>query len=374
MSPTSSEPIHPFATDEDFEAQIPQIMRRLEIITRRRVESAFAGAYQAIFQGQGMVFSDVRPYQPGDEVRWIDWNVSARMDDLYIKQFIEERERTVLVVWDASESMRLGQQHRSKRELAIELAMLFAMSANQNGDRVGLIIFTDKVEHFITPQRGRKHIMRMIQILLRFEPKTSHSNTQLKETLLFLQRTSPRHSIAFVLSDFIAPHEEGIWQMLKKQCECIPIWLTTPHESSLYPTVLDASSTQPSSWQKTWTGWPAALTLSFGFALWAFIQGGMAIWSAGIASLFCLGTTYALHAKKQTALCHVHDLETGESSYVDVGHTAFVEAYAQKAQQHRQTIQGNFRRLQLDLLELSTEEDYVPSLLRFFRQRQKRSH
>lgn len=363
--------------DQD-EPNIPQVMKRLEILTRRRVESLFAGAYQAVFQGQGMVFSDVRPYQPGDEVRWIDWNVSARMNDLYVKQFIEERERTVMLLYDASRSMVVGRHRRSKRELCAEVAMLLAMSASHNGDRVGMIIFSQQVDAFISPGRGKKHIMRMIQTMLSYKPAETTQHTDLKEALLFLNRVSPRHSISFVLSDFLAPHEEGVWQLLGKQHELIPIVFEAPQDHSL-PFAKEAkeapegalpalASPTPSAFEKWLPLGTGVLLLGASVAL------GGAFWLGGlIAFVICVLVTWLLQRDTAPAICQLQDAESQVPMVLDLQRSSTHKRFARIAQ-HREEQQTNqFRRLQTDAVTLSTEEDYMPPLLKFFRMRQRTS-
>src|SRR5438876_8289343 len=151
-------------------AEILKKIRTLEIKTRGLVETAFAGDYHSVFKGRGMNFEDVREYQPGDEIRTIDWNVTARLGTAYVKKFTEERELTVILVVDVSASGNFGSTTQSKRELAAEVACLLAFSAIRNNDKVGLILFTDRVELFIPPKKGRSHTLRLILELLFFDP------------------------------------------------------------------------------------------------------------------------------------------------------------------------------------------------------------
>src|SRR5438132_11227151 len=151
--------------------EILKKIRGLEIKTRALVETAFAGDYRSVFKGRGMNFEEVREYQPGDEVRTIDWNVTARMGDPFVKKFTEERELTVMLVVDVSASGEFGSVNLSKRELAAEVACVLAFSAIRNNDKVGLILFSDHVEHFSAPKKGRAHTLRMIRDISFFEPK-----------------------------------------------------------------------------------------------------------------------------------------------------------------------------------------------------------
>ena len=146
-------------------------IRRIELRTRRLVLDRFAGDYHSVFKGSGMEFDEVRPYQPGDEVRTIDWNVTARMNQPYIKRFVEARELTVMLVVDASASGDFGSTTRFKRDLSAELAAVVSFAATSNNDRVGLIVFSDRIELHIPPRRGRRHILRIVRELLAFEPK-----------------------------------------------------------------------------------------------------------------------------------------------------------------------------------------------------------
>ncbi|MGD8488442.1 MAG: DUF58 domain-containing protein [Anaerolineae bacterium] len=176
-------------------------IRRIEIRTRRMVNDSFAGEYQSIFKGRGMEFDEVRPYLPGDEVRTIDWNVTARMGHPYVKKFVEERELTVMLMVDASGSEDFASAGKFKRDLAAELAAVLSFSATTNKDKVGLMIFTDRVELYIPPRKGRRHVLRLIRELLAFEPE-GHG-TDIKRALDSMNQILKRRSIIFLVSDFI---------------------------------------------------------------------------------------------------------------------------------------------------------------------------
>ena len=176
-------------------------IRLLELRTRRLVDETMAGQYHSAFRGQGMDFDEVREYQPGDEVRAIDWNVTARMNHPFVKKFREERELTVLLVVDLSASGLFGSCDRSKRELAAEIACVLAFSAIRNQDRVGLVLFTETVEKYIPPRKGRRHVLRVIRDILCHEPK--HPGTSLNGALDFVNRVLPHRAIVLVLSDFL---------------------------------------------------------------------------------------------------------------------------------------------------------------------------
>ena len=176
-------------------------VRRLEIKTRALTNNIFAGEYHSAFKGRGMSFSEVREYQPGDDIRDIDWNVTARMNRPYVKVFEEERELTLMLVIDLSASQAFGTRVRTQRELAAEIAATLSFSAIQNNDKVGVIFFTDHVEKFIPPKKGRKHILYIIRELLSFQPKGQR--TDIGTALEYLMRVMTKRTITFVLSDFL---------------------------------------------------------------------------------------------------------------------------------------------------------------------------
>ncbi len=176
-------------------------IRLLELKTRRLVDETVAGQYHSAFRGQGMDFDEVREYQPGDDVRSIDWNVTARMNHPFVKKFREERELTVLLVVDLSGSGRFGSVDQSKREMAAEIACVLAFSAIRNQDRVGLVLFTEKVEKFIPPRKGRQHVLRVIRDILYYQP--TEVGTSLSGALEFVSRVLSHRAVVIVLSDFL---------------------------------------------------------------------------------------------------------------------------------------------------------------------------
>jgi uncharacterized protein (DUF58 family) len=181
-------------------AEILKKIRALEIKTKGLVQTAFAGDYHSVFKGRGMNFEDVREYQPGDEIRAIDWNVTARLGTAYVKKFTEERELTVVLVVDVSASGNFGSVSQSKRELAAEVACLLAFSAIRNNDKVGLLLFTDRVELFIPPKKGRSHTLRIIREILFFEPQGKATEPAL--ALDYLNKVVTRRAVVFFISDF----------------------------------------------------------------------------------------------------------------------------------------------------------------------------
>ncbi len=188
---------------EQKTAEILKKIRTLEIKTRGLVETAFAGDYHSVFKGRGMNFEDVREYQPGDEIRAIDWNVTARLGTAFVKQFTEERELTVMLIVDVSASGNFGSTTQSKRELAAEVACLLAFSAIRNNDKVGLLLFSDRVELFIPPKKGRSHTLRLIREILFFQPGGRGTAPAL--ALDYLNKIVTRRAVVFFISDFQAP-------------------------------------------------------------------------------------------------------------------------------------------------------------------------
>ncbi len=176
--------------------------RAIEVASRRLVDEQLAGQYHSVFKGRGLIFSDVRAYTPGDDVRSIDWNITARMNAPHVKQFVEERDRTVNLVIDMSASGLFGSRGTTKRELAAELAAVVAFSAISNHDRVGLAIVTDRVERYVPPKKGRRHVLRVIGEILAFRPASRGTN--LAAGLDFLAKVSRRRSVVFLASDFLA--------------------------------------------------------------------------------------------------------------------------------------------------------------------------
>lgn len=184
-------------------AEILRKIRALEIKTRGLVEAAFAGNYHSVFKGRGMNFEEVREYQPGDDIRAIDWNVTARLGNAFVKKFTEERELTVMLIVDVSASGDFGSTTQSKRELAAEVACLLAFSAIRNNDKVGLLLFTDRVELFISPKKGRSHTLRIIREILFFQPQGRGTDPAL--ALDYLNKILTRRAVVFFISDFQAP-------------------------------------------------------------------------------------------------------------------------------------------------------------------------
>jgi uncharacterized protein (DUF58 family) len=213
--------------------EILKKIRGLEIKTRALVETAFAGDYHSVFKGRGMNFEDVREYQPGDEIRAIDWNVTARLGSPFVKKFTEERELTVMLIVDVSASGDFGSTSQSKRELAAEVACLLAFSAIRNNDKVGLLLFSDRLELFIPPKKGRSHTLRIIREILFFDPKGR--GTDAAAALDHLNKIITRRAVVFLISDFQAPDFSRELAVTAKRHDLIAIRIQDERESILPP-------------------------------------------------------------------------------------------------------------------------------------------
>jgi uncharacterized protein (DUF58 family) len=285
-------------------------IRRLELKTRGMVNAVFSGQYRSVFKGRGMNFEEVREYQPGDEVRTIDWNVTARFGEVrgeaYVKKFTEERELIVMLVVDVSASGNFGSVHLSKRELAAEVASMLAFSAIRNNDKVGLLLFSDHVELFIAPKKGRIHTLRIIREILFFEP--AGRGTDPAVALHHLNRLLHRRSVVFLLSDFQAPDFSKELAITSRRHDLIAIPIVDPREAEL-PDV-------------------GRITLE--------------------------------------------DAETGEQLEINTSDRAtrlmFQTAMGQTAAGRLK----EFRQKRIDTISLQTDEDYVPALRAFFRTRERR--
>lgn len=212
-------------------AEILKKVRRIELRTRHLVDTVFSGEYHSVFKGQGMAFAEVREYQLGDDIRSIDWNVTARMGHPFVKVYDEERELTVMLMVDASASGDFGTVSQMKGEIGVEICALLAFSAIQNNDRVGLIVFTDDVEVFIPPKKGRMHVLRVIRELLYFRP--SRRGTDVGAALDYLNRINKRKSVVFLVSDFLASGYEAALRVSGKRHDLIAVVLQDPREREL---------------------------------------------------------------------------------------------------------------------------------------------
>ncbi|MBI4051423.1 MAG: DUF58 domain-containing protein [Elusimicrobia bacterium] len=219
-------------------------VRRIEIKTGRLVSETFAGEYLSVFKGRGMEFSEVREYSPGDDIRSIDWNVTARTGKPFIKRYVEERELTVVLACDYSGSLGFGTREKLKSETAAELGAILAFSAMQNNDKVGLALFTDQVERFIPPRKGRFHNLRLIRELLTFRP--THIQTNITESLKTISRMLKRRAILFLVSDFIDSNFEPALRQLSMKHDLIPVILEDPVEREIptLPVFLDLQDSE----------------------------------------------------------------------------------------------------------------------------------
>lgn len=283
-------------------------IRRIELRTRRLVTDSFAGAYHAVFKGRGMAFDSVRAYEPGDDVRDIDWNVTARTGEPFVKRYIEERELTVMLVLDASASVLFGTVNRQKRDLAAELGAVLAFAAISNNDKVGLLVFSDQVELFIPPRKGRNHILRLIRDLLAARP--AHRGTDLSLALRTVNRFLKRRAIVFVISDFLMPSDEYLRELMlvSRRHDVIAITLSDPLEQS----------------------WP----------------------DAGIVGL--------------------RDAEAGTIRWVDTSLRGWRRHFGEQARRFQQMRDAALLKASADRIDVPLDGDYVPALMLFFQRRSRR--
>ena len=279
-------------------------VRKIEIKTRGLSHNIFAGQYHSAFKGRGMSFSEVREYQYGDDVRDIDWNVTARFHKPYVKVYEEERELTVMLLVDMSESLSFGTVKQTKRDMLTEIAATLAFAAIQNNDKIGAIFFSDRIEKFIPPQKGRKHILYMIRELLGFTPESSR--TDIKVPLEFLTNALKKRCTAFLLSDFIAPHD-----------------------------------------------YKNALTIANRKHDVVAIQ----VYDRRVAELPEIG------------LMKVRDAESGEEIYIDTSSPKVQKAQREWWQEQRSNIESIFARSRVDSISVRTDQDYVKALIALFAQR-----
>jgi len=218
-------------------------IRRIQITTARMVTDVFAGEYKSIFKGRGIEFEEVREYSPGDEIRFIDWNVTARVGNPYVKKFVEERELTVMLLVDVSASNLFGTVNQLKSQLAAELCSILAFSAIKNNDRVGLVAFSDKIEKFVPARKGTRHVLRVIREALYFsspeynaafkDKKERRSGTDISLALEYLNRVTTRRTIVFIISDFYAPDFKRNLSVANKRHDVIAVTVTDPREFEL---------------------------------------------------------------------------------------------------------------------------------------------
>ncbi len=211
--------------------EILRKIRRIEITTSRLVTDFLSGQYESVFKGRGIEFDEVREYQPGDEIRTIDWNVTARMGRPFVKKFVEERQLTVMILLDASSSSNFGTRKRYKKELAAEVSAILAFAAIQNNDRIGLIIFTDRIEKFVPPRKGLHHVLRVVREALYFTPKGK--GTDIAGALRYLDNVVSRRAVTFVISDFMAKDFKKPLSIANKRHDVVAITISDPREAEL---------------------------------------------------------------------------------------------------------------------------------------------
>jgi uncharacterized protein (DUF58 family) len=273
------------------------------------VQESLAGEYSSVFKGRGMAFSEVRLYQPGDEIRTIDWNVSARMQEPYVKVFTEERELTVMLLVDLSASQDFGTVARTKAEVCAEIAALLAFAAITNNDRVGAIFFTDRIERYVPPKKGRKHVLALIGEILDARPQGR--GTDLPGALTFLGRVNRRRTVSFLLSDFLVPGgplQEQALRVAARRHDLVPVVVADPFEQEL----------------------------------------------------------------PDLGLVLAREPESGRLATIDLGDAGLRRRYRALIERQRNARRHLFRRLDLDAVEIRADEPYATTLVRFFHERARR--
>lgn len=300
--------------------QILKKVRQVEIRTNRMVTDALTGAYHSVFKGQGMDFEEVREYAPGDDVRSIDWNVTAKMDKPFIKKFREERELTIMLMVDLSASGNFGSAHESKRELAAEIASVLAFSATRNNDKVGLLLFTNEVEAFIPPKKGRTHILRVIREILFFEPR--HSGTDIVGALERVNHLLKRKAIVFLLTDFLQGPDGRLPNPRDKSGDAVfhKLALTNRRHDLTCITLSDPREAE--------------------------------LPDVGVLTL--------------------EDAETGQLVELNTGSSAIRQAYAAENHRRLEELHRGLRQNGLGVLPISTDQPYINALRQFFERRSKR--
>ncbi len=286
--------------------EILRKVKQIEIRTGRLVNDVFAGEYESVFKGRGMEFHEVREYFPGDDIRSIDWNVFARMGHPYVKKFIEERELTIILLADISASSRFGTKNRMKSELLAELGAVLAFSAIRNNDKVGLILFTDRIEKFVPPKKGRMHVLRVIRELLYY--KGQGKRTDIRAALDYLGKVLRKRAVIFLISDFMDSGYERLLRSLNKRHDIIAITIEDPREKEL----------------------------------------------------------------PEVGILELEDAETGESVLIDTTDKILREEFSKKVQTLKEKRNKNFKSMNLDAINISTEKSYIEPLILFFRIRAKR--
>jgi uncharacterized protein (DUF58 family) len=290
--------------------ELIQKIRYIEIYTSKAVNDVLAGEYHSVFKGQGMEFDEVRAYQPGDDIRTIDWNVTARTGHPYVKRYVEEREITVFFLVDLSASGNFGSREKLKNEIAAEFCALLAFSAIKNNDKVGLIVFTDTIELFIPPAKGTSHVLRLVRDLLFFDPgkERQKTGTDIALALDYLGRVLHKRGVVFLVSDFLDENFEKPLNVLARRHDLIAVTVTDPRELEL----------------------------------------------------------------PDVGLLNIQDAETGETVVIDTGSRTVSNRYKSLADEKSRALSDIFRATGIDHIQLLTDRDYVLDLVKFFRNRAKR--
>ena len=289
--------------------EILKKVRQIEIRTKNAVNDFFGGDYHSNFKGRGMTFSEVREYVPGDDVRSIDWNVTARTGKPHIKIFEEERELSVLILIDVSSSGVFGSKKDLKIDLGVEIAAMLSFSAIKNNDKVGLALFSDKVEKYIPPKKGKKHVLRLITDIVNHDFENSNKRTSIKTAIDFANKISKRKSIIFLISDFI---DDNFWNELK--------FLNFKHDVV-----------------------------------------GLQIYDSYERDFPNVG------------LINIHDSETGENTWIDTTSKKNRDKFQKNSNEKLDKFSKKCKNIGFDLLQINTDDDYIKFLMQFFRSRAKRS-
>jgi uncharacterized protein (DUF58 family) len=285
-------------------------IRYIEISTSKAVNDVLAGGYHSVFKGQGMEFDEVRAYQPGDDIRTIDWNVTARTGHPYVKRYVEEREITVFFLVDLSVSGNFGSKEKFKNEVAAEFCALLSFSAIKNNDKVGLIVFTDTIELFIPPAKGTSHVLRLVRELLYFEPGRTRekTGTDIAAALDYLGRVLHKRGVVFLVSDFLDKNFEKPLRVLARRHDLIAVTVSDPHELAL----------------------------------------------------------------PDVGLLEIRDAESGEIVVIDTGSKTVRSSYKRLAEERNRNLSDFFQATGIDHIQLLTDRDYVLDLVKFFRKRMKK--
>jgi len=289
--------------------EILKKVRQIEIRTKNIVNDFFGGDYHSNFKGRGMTFSEVREYVPGDDVRSIDWNVTARTGKPHIKIFEEERELSVLILIDVSSSGVFGSKKDLKIDLGVEIAAMLSFSAIKNNDKVGLALFSDKVEKYIPPKKGKKHVLRLITDIVNHDFENSNKRTSIKNAIDFANKISKRKSVIFLISDFI---DDNFWNELK--------FLNFKHDVV-----------------------------------------GLQIYDSYERNFPNVG------------LINIHDSETGENTWIDTTSKKNRDKFQKNSNEKLDKFSKKCKNIGFDLLQINTDDDYIKFLMQFFRSRAKRS-